>query len=75
MNEEIKTAESYRYSSLPDSKIPIESASSRQNGTPEAIDDFCLDDEDLSLSTMLASESALRRLWDTPKEDEAWQDL
>jgi hypothetical protein len=25
--------------------------------------------------TMLATEPAIRRLWDTPEEDEAWRDL
>jgi hypothetical protein len=32
-------------------------------------------DEDSSFATMLASEEVLRRLWDTPEEDEAWKDL
>jgi hypothetical protein len=28
-----------------------------------------------ALATMLASERILAREWDTPEEDEAWQDL
>ena len=32
-------------------------------------------DEDSSFYTMLASEAVLRRLWDTPEEDEAWKHL
>lgn len=31
--------------------------------------------ESLARLTMLASEAAMRRIWDTPEEDEAWKDL
>ncbi len=31
--------------------------------------------EDLALATRLAGEATLRRIWDTPEEDEAWRDL
>ena len=32
-------------------------------------------DDDSGIMTMLASEAVLRREWDTPEEDEAWEDL
>lgn len=31
--------------------------------------------ERAGIQTMLASESSLRKIWDTPEEDEAWSDL
>lgn len=38
-------------------------------------DDGAPDTIPLSRATALASEPALARLWDTPTEDTAWQDL
>lgn len=32
-------------------------------------------EDDASLATIMGSEATMRRLWDTPEEDEAWKHL
>jgi len=33
------------------------------------------EEDDASLATIMGSEATMRRLWDTPEEDEAWKHL
>ena len=42
---------------------------------PATADEARCETENLARGTAIASERALRRIWDTPEEDEAWQNL
>ncbi len=41
----------------------------------QAIQQAAWDKDDASLATIVGSEATMRRLWDTPEEDEAWKHL
>ena len=41
----------------------------------QAIQESAWQETSAAKQTMLAGEPVLRRLWDTPEEDEAWKDL
>ena len=41
----------------------------------QAIQESTWPEASAARQTMLAGEPVLRRLWDTPEEDEAWKDL
>lgn len=41
----------------------------------QAVQDTSWQDISAARQTMLATEPAILRLWDTPEEDEAWRDL
>lgn len=40
-----------------------------------AVQEDAWQEENAARLTMLAAEPVLRRLWDTPEEDDAWKDL
>ncbi len=41
----------------------------------QAVHQEVWDEDDASLATIAGSEEVMRRLWDTPEEDEAWKHL
>lgn len=59
--------------------IPLDAPSSSGNYQVIVDIDSILDDysfeRDITKSLMLISENVLKKVWDTPEEDEAWADL
>jgi hypothetical protein len=41
----------------------------------QAVQEDSWQEDNASMATIMGSEATMRRLWDTPEEDEAWKDL